>query len=309
MSDFPWTGSILPWSAALRLYPYKDPSAPHKGTLADLPRATKVTVLKQERGWLRVETTLGGKKLAGYVSHELVGREKQVPLGNGETGSKTSKPTASAGRGDELTPIAVYMIGEMKTNAASSNAKSIRDYNINAAQDCLAEYKKMPLLVKLFGGAYYLESCQQGAASFKLLALTKWATLVRENGVWDHKKYIRENFKPADPKAKEQHWHHYNGYVYFYDTWSNIHYGYVGKACGFTDSELLDGAGLEQIGSDIVHLRMPKGSPGVEGLRKYDSPADRESVELGIELYPRVPTAMELVKMIEKAPHLLKKPL
>lgn len=34
--------------------------------------------------------------------------------------------------------------------------------------------------------------------------------------------------------------------VYFYDIWSNIHYGYVGLSLGFTESELLTGSAIQQ---------------------------------------------------------------
>ena len=88
--------------------------------------------------------------------------------------------------------------------------------------------------------------------SAHFVALAEWAWLVRENGLWDHKPAISSRFKPADPKASAQHWHHYDGFLYYYDIWSNIHYGYVGRTCGFTSGELLDGAGLDQTVSELV---------------------------------------------------------
>jgi hypothetical protein len=69
----PWRGEVAAsWNAALRRRPNKDPDNPHDGILADLERGTEVIVVGQERGWLRAEVTVGGKKLAGYISHELV---------------------------------------------------------------------------------------------------------------------------------------------------------------------------------------------------------------------------------------------
>ncbi len=47
-------------------------------------------------------------------------------------------------------------------------------------------------------------------------------------------------------------WHKQGEVDYFYDIWSNIHYGYVGRAGGLSESVLLDGAGLEQIASDSI---------------------------------------------------------
>lgn len=76
---------------------------------------------------------------------------------------------------------------------------------------------------------------------------------------------------------------------YYYDIWSNIHYGYVGAAAGFSESVLLDGAGLEQIGSDLLRQRWPKGSSGVTGLRRFDDFSDRAAIAMGLRLYPIFP--------------------
>jgi len=295
-----WTGKILPTSAALRSQPHKSARSPYQGIVADLPRGTEVTVICREGGWLQVEVRSGNRTLKGYVSRELVGRQEQPSAG---------PQASSAPRGDEVTPIAQYILREMRINAASLHARKIAQNNAQATQDCYAQYQKLPFLAKLFGGAQYLESCESGRYGLKVAALASWTLLVRENGAWDHKKYIRETFKPADPNAKEQHWHHYKGFVYFYDIWSNLHYGYVGKACGFTESELLDGAGLEQIGSDIVNGRVPSASPGVPGLRRFDNSSDRESVAMGIRLYPRMPSVVELLNLLEKTAGLTRRPL
>jgi hypothetical protein len=66
---FPWTGRIVPWSAALRKQPRKTPREP---SLADLPRDTRLKVVGREGGWLRVEVSLGGGMCNGYVSQELI---------------------------------------------------------------------------------------------------------------------------------------------------------------------------------------------------------------------------------------------
>jgi hypothetical protein len=50
---------------------------------------------------------------------------------------------------------------------------------------------------------------------------------------------------------------------------------------------LLDGAGLEQIGSDLATLNLPSRSPGVDGLRAWDGPSDRAAITMGIDLYRR----------------------
>ena len=59
--------------------------------------------------------------------------------------------------------------------------------------------------------------------------------------------------------------------VFYYDIWANIHYGYVGKAAGFSENDLLTGAALEQA---VAH-------PGQTG----DDLSDRASIQIGIRLY------------------------
>jgi hypothetical protein len=66
----------------------------------------------------------------------------------------------------------------------------------------------------------------------------------------------------------------------YYDIWSNIHFGYAGSAAGFEEGVLLDGAGLEQIGTDLLRRRWPTRSQGVQGLRAYDDKSDRASISM-----------------------------
>ncbi|WP_395851548.1 SH3 domain-containing protein [Cystobacter fuscus] len=67
-NGFPWSGKIIPWSAALR-------SGPTAGarTIADLPRGENVKVVLRSGGWLYVESRLESRSpLKGYVSRELI---------------------------------------------------------------------------------------------------------------------------------------------------------------------------------------------------------------------------------------------
>ena len=67
-STYPWTGKIIPWSAALRSKP-----STRSRTLADLPRGEVVKVVLRSGGWLYVECDLENRKgLKGYVSRELI---------------------------------------------------------------------------------------------------------------------------------------------------------------------------------------------------------------------------------------------
>lgn len=84
-----------------------------------------------------------------------------------------------------------------------------------------------------------------------------WALKVRQNGDWDHKPIIAARFHPRS-QGGLQHWHLHGNILYYYEVWSNIHYGYVGRASGFSEAVLLDGAGLEQIGSTLLRLKFPE---------------------------------------------------
>ena len=93
--------------------------------------------------------------------------------------------------------------------------------------------------------------------------------------------------------------------------WSNIHYGYVGAAAGFSDGVLLDGAGLEQVGSTLLRGKTPTRSTGVSGLRAWDDPADRAGISVGIALYGRKPAGVtpdELVRLVTTSPSVVTKP-
>jgi hypothetical protein len=73
VEKFPWIGRIEgTYSAALRNRPYKNPSAPHTGTLADLPRGQFVDVIGRKGGWFHVRASIKGTEMEGYVSQELV---------------------------------------------------------------------------------------------------------------------------------------------------------------------------------------------------------------------------------------------
>ena len=71
-------------------------------------------------------------------------------------------------------------------------------------------------------------------------------------------------------------------------------FGYLGTAAGFSESELLNGAGLEQIGSDIGYTvrqknpcRLPRPRPIFHflRLRAWDHPEDRVTAMMGIRLW------------------------
>ena len=140
-------------------------------------------------------------------------------------------------------------------------------------------------------------------------ALMMWGMKVRQDAEWDHKPKIRHRFLSATNNSHV--WFTYGTTDYYYDIWSNIHYGYVGLAAGFDEDTLLDGAGLEQVGTDLLRRRWPSRSLGVQGLRAYDEPSDRVSISMGVALYRMVPaqvTPAHLVRTILMTPGLEVRP-
>ena len=197
---------------------------------------------------------------------------------------------------DELTPIATYMAHEMNVNAHSPDCRRMAELNSFDAEGCVANYFKASWWRKLFG-ALSPQQCTDIMVSNSEAALMMWAMKVRQNGEWDHKPKIYARFR--SPTNNSRVWYTYDRVKYYYDIWSNIHYGYVGSAAGFDEGVLLDGAGLEQIGSDLLRRRWPTYTAGVDGLRAFDDDSDRTAISLGIELYSLVPSHVSSRELVE----------
>lgn len=212
---------------------------------------------------------------------------------------------------DELTPIADYMVQEMRTNSTGADVRRMLENNRFSSTTCIADYQKLPWWQQLLGLGITPDQCINMEMSARTAALISWGLNVRQNGIWDHKPIIARRFNPRNPGGP-QHWHQYNTTLYYYDVWSNVHYGYVGKAAGFSDSVLLDGAGLEQIGSTLLRLSRPQRDATASGLRAWDAPEDRAGIEMGIQLYQTNPpnnlTTQVLLNKILSSTRISKKP-
>lgn len=100
-----------------------------------------------------------------------------------------------------------------------------------------------------------------------LLAYFIWWDAVRDHARWDHKPKLENKFKL---KESDDYYLPIRGdteHEYFYDIWSNIHYGYVGSAAGFD--------------SDTLHKFAESGGPGTG---KTDD-GDKLSLQIGIDLW------------------------
>jgi len=79
---------------------------------------------------------------------------------------------------------------------------------------------------------------------------------------------------------------------YSYETFANVHYGYVGKAVNFLDFELYSGAGYAQWkdhrGKPGYEERIAKGEVGLHTY--YDEPEDGVGIQIGINVYNNLAT-------------------
>ncbi|MBW1252408.1 polymorphic toxin type 44 domain-containing protein [Pantoea allii] len=170
---------------------------------------------------------------------------------------------------DGAIQVADYILNEIKTNVRGQTAETIR-YLID--EDTLkqrrAEWDKLP---------FYARLAPPPQPDF-LAAMAVWYQTVKTGSTWDHKQKIRDKFGsvavarplPSNTSSKS-YYHKYKQYDYFYDVWSNIHYGYVGLSVGFDEELLLLGSTWEQ-----------NMTPGAVGDDTLD---DVTSMKIGFALY------------------------
>ena len=134
----------------------------------------------------------------------------------------------------------------------------------------------------------------------KLGAFATFGSYVRTWGPWDPKREIARRGNP-------RHSHQIGEYWYYYDIWGNIMFGYLGTAAGFSELELLTGAGLEQIGSNIVYCLASRVSEEYQCTLPYpkygwctallfwswDDPEDQVTARIGIRLWKDLATSVQ----------------
>jgi hypothetical protein len=108
----------------------------------------------------------------------------------------------------------------------------------------------------------------------QLSAYLNFFSLTRPHGEWDHKPKLKSMLNIgsfwADPYFPIRG---DDSYEYYYDIWSNIHFGFVGAAIGFPESALID---LPDLGRRYPILKPMLGDNG---------PGDIISVQIGIDLW------------------------
>lgn len=199
---------------------------------------------------------------------------------------------ASCDHPDEMEPVASYIAGEMNRNITHRSVLKMKKLTSLDGTEEHEKFQKLPWYVRLTPPDFKAMELGNIAAAMAL-----WAERVGQNRPWDHKAIIAQQFGGV--------WHKQGEVDYFYDIWSNIHYGYVGRAGGLSESVLLDGAGLEQIASDSIRKvqkwakrKGPHRSADIEGLRAWDDIGDRVAISIGIKLHKLHPNGGITAKIL-----------
>ncbi len=129
-----------------------------------------------------------------------------------------------------------YMYEEMKNNASSDYVKNIKNLK------------------------------DQWNPNSRGTADALWLNKVSDGKEWDHKPKLESNLNLKGTNYGYLVWGN-SEREFYYDIWSNIHYGYVGKAAGYSDRELQYAATLNDLGKFNLDFK------------------DTNAIKLGIELW------------------------
>ena len=178
---------------------------------------------------------------------------------------------------DGAIDVAKYIVQEIKTNINSEAAKQIYTlihYNYDA------EVKRRGIIGSTLASPYTSTEAFGGA-------VLKWLEMVNTDKPWDHKGKIFDQFRYCAVKNRafkredgtygitSSQYHKYQYHDYFLDVWSNIHYGFVGRFCGFSEGTLLTGSDFQQFIKNVKQLNFKGG----------DDLADKITMQLGMDLY------------------------
>lgn len=195
--------------------------------------------------------------------------------------------------------IAQYLCREIQTNQRSGYVKEIRSLlSLKSSKEkaskgfasiiTLAPRILLPKPIRLLSSTIAVSG---EIATRRIRAYRKWQELVAAGRIWDHKKAIQR-------LQGDQHWScdKERHILFFYDLWSNIHYGFIGKAAGFSEWELTSGAGVAQLQDNTRTLKSwttqyfqnrVRTIGDADFLSAFDDASDNEAIKIGFRLYDR----------------------
>lgn len=206
---------------------------------------------------------------------------------------------------DTAIALAEYIVREMKTNPFSIRGRQIHDANHYDIRAYYQELESAPWYLRLSARKTYIER----KAEQQLSAYMLFADIIGPSRPWDHKSTLRRMLGPRLNKG----WQRYGNFDYYYDIWSNIHYGYVGVALGFNTAELINSAGIAQALLDTYTALMESRWPTMQNHPENgpwpasaDDVPDHISIKLGCNLYgqtkPHELTTATLLQVVEAVP-------
>ena len=210
----------------------------------------------------------GGQSSESTFSFDTLFAALRKPYGNEFDGKHKNK--SACAHTDGAIQVAQYILSEIKTNVRSPTAELIRNFiDSDTLKVQYDEWMTLP---------FYKRLGDPPEANLPA-AIPIWYQAVKTGGVWDHKPKIRDKFSsvavarplPVSGTPSKSYFHKFKRHDYFYDVWSNIHYGYVGLSVGFSESLLLKGSGWEQ-----------QMTPGAVGDDTLD---DIISMKIGFKLF------------------------
>jgi len=176
-----------------------------------------------------------------------------------------------------------WLLEAMRTNAVSSEARTIRLLNRLALAGASVP---VPILLPPIPPLppIIVAPCPALAIPPKALAYIMWIEMVKTDAPWDFKRPILE-------AQGEFAWGGENIRMccdwYWYEAVANVHYGYVGRAAGFTSLELKAGAGAAQYqeyrNAEWYREKIAEGEIGWHTY--YDEPEDQAGIRIGLDLY------------------------
>ena len=197
-----------------------------------------------------------------------------------------------------------YIYHEILNNSCSWSLNSIYELN-SKYYSSLAEAISPPWWINapLVKQAFKISKIAE-AFKYKIDAYFSWYNKVRTGGDWDHKsrikgKNIEDGFKEDNGTWTLNRDSLGNIHQYNYQIWSNLHYGYIGLMAGFTKSELLAGAGIAQLKTNLEKVGISRDIiNSAENILKasnpnamyiipatWDDPGDQQSIKYGMGLY------------------------
>lgn len=175
--------------------------------------------------------------------------------------------------------ITTYMRQEMVRNAISPDARAIRRNNMMGVATLHVAAELGQYLPSVLRAPVAVGSAASGQISGSAAAMVLWYNKVAGGKDWDHKgRLVKNNRWVADGAVQ-----------YNFDVWSNIHYGFVGRAVAFSAWTLKTGAG----GAQVMDRTVPPGYwsrrfnkfGDADFLSALDDPADQAAIVLGMDLF------------------------